>query len=99
MDPGLIVLVVDSDGPASEIAQSLREKGHLVVTAMGLESALAALSALAPDLVLLRPGDPAAPGSDDEALSRLQQAAPDVPARLAGGPSPFTLPAGAPEPN
>jgi hypothetical protein len=89
METGLTVLILDVDGPDSRLAQVLRETGHRVVTAMGLETALVVLGGLTPDLILVRSSDPAA---DEQALARLQQAAPDVPARLADGATPFAHP-------
>ncbi len=96
METALTVLILDTDGPDSALARVLRAAGHRVVTAMGLETALVVLAGLLPDLILIRAIDPA---SDEAALTRIQQAAPDVPVRLAGGPSPFTHPAGGPQPN
>jgi CheY-like chemotaxis protein len=75
---GMVVLVLDSDGTRSAIAEAVRRLGHRVVTTTGLETAVMVLGSLVPDLVLVRSIDEA---TDTRAVARLTNASPATPVR------------------
>jgi hypothetical protein len=79
LEDSLVILVIDPDGAGSRIAEIARAKGHSVMTAMGIETAIVVIGGLTPDLVLVRS---ASPIENVQTLAALAAACPSVPTRI-----------------
>lgn len=83
----LVVLVVDEAGAGSPLADACRRAGHHVMTATGVDTAIAVVGGLTPDLVLIRSVDNDL--ADRNALTTIQSHHPEVPIRVVSTPAMF----------
>src|SRR5436305_784559 len=79
----LVILLLDPDGQRSPIGAVVRNAGHRLVIATGIETAEIVLGTLVPDVIMVRS---VSQERDRAALARLEAFAPEVPVRVIDAP-------------